>query len=290
MNLKKGAKYYSQASIQAAAGRDWGIMKGGIKVTQLPIGLIALIIVSILIYFGLAQRVLDRLRLTDRAALGAVAALVIGSFITIPLATGRINVSLNVGGALVPAALAVYLLVKAGTTKEWVRAIVAAVITAGVIYGAGFLFGGPGSEPGGNYLGFLDSMWAYPLIAGIVAYLAGRSRRSAFIAATMGLVLVDVAYLVWLVRTGAPAGTAAIGGAGVFDAIVLAGIIAVLIAEIIGEVRERIQGGPSMDRPEALLKGLQAPVPQGRAAEEYAEEIAINGEAEKEGEKGGGRQ
>lgn len=258
--------------------------------TRLPIGLIILIIVSILIYFGLAQRVLDRLRLSDRAAFGIIAALIIGSFITIPLSTGRYDVSLNVGGGLVPIVLAGYLLSRAGTSKEWIRAIIATVITGGVIYGAGFVFGGIEPEPGGRFFGYLDSIWVYPLIAGIVAYLAGRSRRSAFIAATMGLVLVDIAYLVWLITGGAPAGTVAIGGAGAFDAIVLAGITAVLIAEVIGEVRERIQGGPSAKRPEAVMEGLKSPVPEGAGAEEYSEEITVDNKMVKQDrEKGGDR-
>lgn len=232
--------------------------------TRLPIGLIVLIIVSILIYFGLAQRVLDRLRLSDRAAFVIIAALIVGSFIDLPVTAGRYDVSVNVGGGLVPIVVAGYLLAKAGTAMERIRAVIATLLTAGVIYGAGFLLGTPGAEPGGRMFGFLDSIWAYPLVAGTIAYAAGRSRRSAFIAATLGLVLVDIAYLVWLVNRGAPAGTVAIGGAGAFDAIVLAGITAVLLAEIIGEVRERLHGGPAADRPQPLLEGLKKPELEGQ--------------------------
>lgn len=227
--------------------------------TQLPIGIIVLIAVSILIYFGLAQRVLDRLRLSDRAALGILFLLAVGSFIDIPITTGRYDVSINVGGALVPLGVAIYLLVRAGSTKEWGRAILAAVITAAIIYGVGHFIGG-GAEPGGRFMGYLDALWVYPIIGGLVAYIAGRSRRSAFIAATLGLVLVDVIYLVWMLYTGAPAGTVAIGGAGAFDGIVLAGIVAVLLAEIIGETRERIQGGPATEgRSQVLMEGLRKP-------------------------------
>jgi uncharacterized membrane protein len=258
--------------------------------TQLPIGLIALIVVSLLIYFGLAQRVLDRLRLSDRAALVIIAALVVGSFITIPLSTGRYDVSLNVGGGLIPIILAGYLLSRAGTSKETVRAIIATIITAGVIYGTGILFAGADAEPGGRFFGAIDALWAYPVIAGLVAYIAGRSRRSAFIAATLGLVLVDIAYLIWLTAGGAPAGTVAIGGAGAFDAIVLAGIVAVLLAEIIGEVRERIQGGPSSERPEAVMQGLRNPVPEGLGREEYSREITGDNDTPgNKGNKGGDR-
>ncbi|MCG8400457.1 MAG: DUF1614 domain-containing protein [Firmicutes bacterium] len=229
--------------------------------TGLPVGIIVLLVVSLLIYFGLAQRVLDRLRLSDRAALVIIAALIVGSFIDIPLATGRYDVSVNVGGALVPVGVAIYLLVRAGTSKEWGRALIGALITGAVIYGVGFYFGRGDTEPGGRFFGYLDALWVYPIIGGLVAYLAGRSRRSAFIAATLGLVFVDLAYMVWLVYTGAPAGTVAVGGAGAFDGIVLAGIVAVLLAEAIGETRERLQGGPSSERPGELMEGLRKPVP-----------------------------
>lgn len=236
--------------------------------TQLPVGIIVLFIVSIVIYFGLAQRVLDRMRLSDRAAFGIIALIVLGSFINIPLPAGRFDVSINVGGALVPIGVAIYLLVRAGTSKEWGRALVGAVITGAIIFGLGFLGRGD-VEPGGRMLGILDALWFYPVVAGIIAYAAGRSRRSAFIAATLGLVLVDVAYLSWFASTGAPAGTVAIGGAGAFDGIVLAGIVAVLLAELIGETRERMQGGPVTEgRPRELMEALRKPDLQQPAAGE----------------------
>ena len=48
--------------------------------------------------------------------------------------------------------------------------------------------------------------------------------------------------------------TVAIGGAGALDAVVLAGLIAVVLAEVVGESRERLGGGPVHDkeRPQAL--------------------------------------
>jgi uncharacterized membrane protein len=232
--------------------------------TQFPIGLIVLGVIAALIFFGLAQRVLDRLRLTDREALVIIVALIAGSFINIPLITGRWDVSINLGGALIPIILAGYLLFKAGTGKEAGRALLATLVTAGIIIGIGTFFrlGAP-AEPGGRFLGMLDSLWMYPIIAGAAGYLlAGRSRRSAFIAATLGIVLADAGYFLWLVGAGAPAGTVAMGGAGVFDAVVLAGVFAVLLAEIVGEARERLQGGPSAEgRPGELMEGLRKPEP-----------------------------
>ncbi|KJS17002.1 MAG: hypothetical protein VR69_06790 [Peptococcaceae bacterium BRH_c4b] len=228
--------------------------------TRLPIGMIVLIIVSALIYFGLAQRVLDRLKLSDKGALIVVAALIAGSFITIPISGGRFPVTINVGGALVPLGVAIYLLVKAGTTKEWLRALVGSVVTTLAIWSVGSLMQrGATAEPGGRF-GYIDSLWMYPLVAGIVGYLAGRSRRGAFISATLSLVIFDIGYYIWLLNSGAPAGRVDLGGAGMFDATVVAGIFAVLLAEAVGEVRERMAGGPTRKgKPPELASALRKP-------------------------------
>lgn len=104
---------------------------------------------------------------------------------------------------------------------------------------------------------FLNSVYIYPIIAGVVAYVAGRSRRASFIAATLGIVSLDVINYIYLARTRLP-GRVLIGGAGAFDTVVLSGIVAVLLAELIGESRERLQGGPAEEgRPDELLKSLE---------------------------------
>lgn len=222
--------------------------------TRLPLGTILLLVLSLLVYFGLAHRLLDRMRLTDRQALFVLGALILGSFIDIPLSRGRVEVSLNVGGALVPLGLAIYLLARAGTTKEWVRAAVATVATAGLIYYiGGFLMTNDPNEPGM----ILDPLYVYPLVAGVTAYILGRSRRAAFVAATLGVLGMDVIHYIWLSTTGT-AGTVHFGGAGAFDSVVFAGLVAILLAELFGETRERLQGGPvSEGRDPDLIKHLR---------------------------------
>jgi len=164
-----------------------------------PVGIIILLIVSILVYIGVAQRVLDRLRLSDKAALGVIAALIIGGFINLPLPRGpRIEASLNIGGGLVPLLLAGYLITQTETMKERARALVGIVATAGAVYLTGIFLR---AEPENM---FLDPLYVYPLVGGVVAYLIGRSRRSAFIAATVGILLVDVITYLRLLITGTP--------------------------------------------------------------------------------------
>ncbi|HHW07357.1 MAG TPA: DUF1614 domain-containing protein [Clostridia bacterium] len=225
-----------------------------------PLGIILLIVVTILIYFGLAHRVLDRLRINDRTALLLLGAIIAGSFINIPITDGPPAVTVNVGGALIPFGLAVYLLAKAGTRAEWIRAIVATAITVVVITLVNrYLFA---DDPWRGRIDFIDPLLAYPIVAAVVAYLAGRSRRSAFVAATLGVLSLDVMNYIQLVNNKIP-GRVAFGGGGAFDAVIMAGIGAVILAEIIGESRERLQGGPEKEgRPPELLESLDKAVPQ----------------------------
>ncbi len=203
---------------------------------RLPVGSIILVVVSVLIYFGVAQRILDRMRLNDKTALAVILAMFIGTYIPdIPL--GR-AVSINVGGAVIPVLLCLYLFFKADTGKEKLRAVLSALITGGVVYGINRLMPG---DPRGS---FLDPLYIQAIVAGLVAYLAGRSRRSAFIGGVLGVITADLINLWDMARQGV-ATTTSLGGAGVFDGVVIAGILGVMLAELIGETRERLQGGPA---------------------------------------------
>ena len=223
-----------------------------------PIGLISLVVVSILIYFGVAHRVLDKLRLNDKSALAVIVAIIIGSFIDIPLGS---KVTINAGG-VIAVILAVYVWLGAGTAFEKVRSLIAAIVVGLALYLAGRYLG---AEPEQI---FIDPIYIYPLIAGVVGYLAGRSRRGAFFAAVMGVLSLDVTQYVYLIRTGLP-GTVHVGGAGAFDSLILAGILAVVLAEVIGESLERMQGGPETEgRPPELIENLREPAPASKPFQE----------------------
>lgn len=226
----------------------------------MPLGLLVLLALAIIILFGAAHRVLDRMHLNDTQALIALGVVFVGSFIDIPLATEPAGVTVNIGGALAPAVLAVYVLARAGTATERVRAVVASLITAGVIWGVARLtdFG-----PHGGTRVVIDPLWLFALVGGVVAYILGRSRRAAFVAGVLGVLLFQVLDWVMQLRTAAPA-PLALGGAGFFDAVVMSGVISVGLAEVVGETRERLQGGPAEDRPEALRQALQGPPEDGR--------------------------
>lgn len=65
----------------------------------MSLGMILLVVLTLLILFGVLQRVLDRMALTDRQALFLVALIFVGGWLP-DLRLGM--VSLNIGGALVP--------------------------------------------------------------------------------------------------------------------------------------------------------------------------------------------
>lgn len=209
--------------------------KGG---CVMPTGAVTLAIVAVLIYFGLAHRVLDRMRMTDKVALGFIVAMILGSFIDVTLIRRPVELMVNIGGGLLPLILAVYLVVTADTPREQIRGTVAALVSAAAVFAAAKVLDvGP---EGREFV--LDPLYVFPIIAGVVAYLAGRSRRGAFVAGVSAIVLADLANFVELSIRGVP-GRVFIGGAGAFDSTVIAGLLAVLLAEFVGESRERLQGG-----------------------------------------------
>ena len=199
----------------------------------MSIGMIVLTVTAILVFFGIAQRVLDKLYLSDRSALTLIALMFFGTFI--PNITFG-HVQFSVGGALIPLGICLYLLVRAGTARERIRALLGSIIAAGVIYGLSrFIPAEPEAIP-------IDPMYLYGIAGGLIAYLFGRSRRGAFICGVLGIALADIVTSIGNWRRGIDQ-PLILGGAGVFDVMVLSGIIGVLIAELVGEIMERIARG-----------------------------------------------
>ena len=202
----------------------------------MPVGVIVLLIVAILVYFGLLHRVLDRMRLDDRTALFILFLMILGSFFNLTILRNPAFI-INIGGALIPIGIAVYLIATADEAKEKIRGVLAAVLSGAAIYGAMKLL-----NPEEQTM-VIDPTYFFGIIAGVIGYLAGRSRRSAFVGGTMGVILADVAHYVEISVRRIP-GRTWLGGAGVFDSVVIAGLLGVALAEIVGETREFIARGP----------------------------------------------
>lgn len=199
----------------------------------MSVGMVLLTVTAILVFFGVAQRVLDKLYLTDRAALLLIALMFFGTLLP-SVTIGRVVISL--GGAVIPLGICLYLLIRAGTGKERTRAILGSLITAGIVYAISVLM----PEEPENII--VDPMFLYGAAGGVVAYVLGRSRRAAFICGVLGVLLADTAVALINWRNGIDQ-PLVLGGAGVFDAAVIAGLLGVVLAELIGEVMERMARG-----------------------------------------------
>jgi uncharacterized membrane protein len=130
------------------------------------------------------------------------------------------TLAVNVGGALIPLALSLYLISKIdfGIALPILLVVVTLVVNRLARPVRGLGIGVPGLVP--------------PLVAALGAYiLCPPELRApcAYIASTMGILIgADLMNLKLIGQLGAP--VASIGGAGTFDAIFFSGIIAVLLS------------------------------------------------------------
>lgn len=210
----------------------------------MSIGTILLLVAGLLVLFGAGQRVLDRLRLTDREAILFIIAIIAGGFLP-DIAVTR-DFAFNIGGALIPLILCARLFFKANTGVERARAMLAPVVTAVAVYALGRTLP---EEPEAMVV---DPNYIYGVAAGVIAYLFGRSRRCAFISGVLGVMLANVA--AWAeVRMRGIEQRLVLGGAGAYDVIVISGLLAVLLSELIGELAERAARGRR--RPRAAFHG-----------------------------------
>jgi uncharacterized membrane protein len=128
--------------------------------------------------------------------------------------------AVNVGGALIPVALSLYLIanINFGISLPILLVVVTVVVNRLARPVRGMGIGVPGLVP--------------PLVAALGAYLLCTPELRApcaYIASTMGILIgADLLNLGHIRQLGAP--VASIGGAGTFDAIFLSGIIAVLLS------------------------------------------------------------
>lgn len=215
----------------------------------MSVGLILLAAVSVLVLFGIAQRVLDRMQLTDRSALLIAAAIFFGGLIP-DIRLGRVAV--NLGGAAVPFGVCLWLLIRTDTKKEFWRAILGSVLTGAAVYAMGRLLPAEPEQMA------IDPHYLYGIAGGLIAYILGRSRRAAFICGVLGVILADTAVALVNWNSGVNT-TLALGGAGAMDTVVISGLLAVLLAEMMGELLERMTRSQA---PEAR-ENVHVPVRKG---------------------------
>jgi uncharacterized membrane protein len=139
-------------------------------------------------------------------------------------------VAVNLGGAVIPAVLSIYLLVKNRLFWQGLLGIV--IVTVIVHHVARPVHG----------MGIAEPIFVPPLVAAAAALLISRrfAPALAYISGSMGtLIGADLLNTKNLQGLGAP--VVSIGGAGTFDGIFLTGILAVLLASLMTRQRRPTQ-------------------------------------------------
>ena len=101
------------------------------------------------------------------------------------------------------------------------------------------------------------------LAAGAIGYVFGRSRRGSFVAAVLGMMGADIWQAAELWNAGI-AQALPLGGAGALDMIVIAGLTAVLLSELVGELIERMSRGTRRDHRREFVDGEFVEKEKGR--------------------------
>lgn len=211
------------------------------------LALVVLFVVLIaLIEVGVLSYAYEKMGVDRRYVFGVLMLTLLGSYVNVPVAElpaervvsgqevfyfgmryviphveewPRTVIAVNVGGAVVPTLLSLYLLVKKGL---YVRAFVGVAVVTAIVHWLAQPIAG---------MGIAVPMFIPPVIAAAVALIL--SRRSApslaYISGSLGtLIGADLLNLGNVQGLGAP--IVSIGGAGTFDGIFLTGILAVLLA------------------------------------------------------------
>lgn len=195
----------------------------------MSVSLIIISVIILLIMFGAGQRILDSLRLNDKEALLILILICIGIIIP-PIWIGK-YFCFSIGGFLIPFGLSIYLLISCGWSRDLLRAFIGTIVVAGLIYGLEWLL------PANPENVIIDNMYVYGVVAGIVAYALGRSRRNAFICALFGITLAQLVQ--WLINFGMNTPEIlGLGVGGAFGTYVVAIIISVAVSEFLGRCFE----------------------------------------------------
>lgn len=182
-----------------------------------------------LIEIGVLELTYERLGVAHRYFFGLLALSLLGSMVHLPLfqlppppdasPPRPTLVAINVGGAIVPTALALWVLVE---QTDPLPCLVALVVVTAVTWSLAKPMKG---------VGIAMPMLAPPLAAAASALLLAPSAPApaAYVSGTLGALLgADVLNLSKIGALGAP--TVSIGGAGTVDGVFLTGIVAVLLA------------------------------------------------------------
>jgi uncharacterized membrane protein len=204
------------------------------------------VVIVALIEIGVVHYASERLGIGQRRVFGLLLLCLLGSYVNIPIAKlppERVEsdkvvvyygvpyvvpvvhnwpqtiVAVNVGGALIPTCLAVYLILK---NRLYLKSLLGVLLVTIVVHELAHPIRG---------VGISVPIFMPPICAALAGLLLSREKSAplAYISGTLGtLIGADLMNIGRLPGLGAP--VASIGGAGTFDGVFLTGILAVLLA------------------------------------------------------------
>ena len=222
------------------------------------------LLLVVLVEMGIISYAYERMGIPSRYVMGILLLSLLGSAINIPVAQlppheivsgGLINfygvqyvvpvvqqwagtvIAINVGGALIPVILSLYLLIK---NSLYLRAVIAVAVVALVVHH----FATP--VPG---VGIGVPIFIPPIVAALSAMAIDWRQAAplAYIAGSLGtLIGADLMNLDKVQGLGAP--VASIGGAGTFDGVFVAGIVAVLLSPMARPAMDSQDSDPAQKR------------------------------------------
>jgi|SRR5882762_1696783 len=190
----------------------------------IPLVLVLLILLGLLILL-FEMRILTyayrKIGVHPRYAFAVMLLSFLGSYVNIPLyaTPGGTVVALNVGGALIPILVSLYLVAHTGMLG---RMLIGTTLVAAIVHQMAYVVPG---------VGIAVPMLVPPLVAAGVALILAfrRAPPVAYVSGSMGtLIGADLLNLKEIGRLAAP--MVSIGGAGTFDGVFLTGILAGLLA------------------------------------------------------------
>lgn len=206
------------------------------------------LVLLILVEIGILGYAYQRLGINQRYVFALLLLSLLGSYINIPIfklppetlySAGQVTffgiqhviplvthwpgtvIAVNLGGAVIPALLSIYLLVK---NRLFYQSLVGILIVTLIVHHVAHPVRG---------VGIAEPIFIPPLAATVAALLISRrfAPALAYISGSMGtLIGADLLNINKLQGLGAP--VASIGGAGTFDGIFVTGILAVLLAAV----------------------------------------------------------
>ena len=211
------------------------------------LALVLLFVVLIaLIEVGILRYAYEKMWVDRRYVFGILMLTLLGSYVNIPVAElpaervvsgqemfyfgmryviphvedwPRTVIAVNVGGAVIPTLLSLYVLVK---KRLYVRAVVGVAVVTAIVHWLARPIAG---------IGIAVPTFIPPIVAAVVALALSRQSAPslAYISGSLGTLIGADLLNLWDVQgLGAP--IVSIGGAGTFDGIFLTGILAVLLA------------------------------------------------------------